>query len=99
MSNLALELIAKEKIEKTGKLDLGNCGLTELPEELFELVWLERLFLSDHRFNFKNDKWIDSKNIDSRNEINYLSTNFYRLVNLKELQINEQNISDFSILS
>ena len=38
--NLALALIEKEKQEKTGFLDLGNCGLTEVPEELRELVWL-----------------------------------------------------------
>lgn len=31
---LALQLIAKEKQERTGKLDLGNCGLTELSYEL-----------------------------------------------------------------
>lgn len=28
-------------------LDLGNCGLTEVPEEVGELVWLEELILSD----------------------------------------------------
>jgi len=28
--NFALVLIEKEKREKTGFLDLGNCGLTEL---------------------------------------------------------------------
>ena len=43
MSELALQLIRKEKEEKTGKLDLGNCGLTDFPEELFDLVWLEEL--------------------------------------------------------
>jgi hypothetical protein len=32
MSKIALERIAKEKIEKMGILDLGNCGLTKLPE-------------------------------------------------------------------
>jgi hypothetical protein len=31
MSKLALELIEKVKLERTGKLDLGNCGLTEVP--------------------------------------------------------------------
>lgn len=36
MSQLALQLIAEEKIQKTGKLNLGNCGLTELPNELFD---------------------------------------------------------------
>jgi|GEM_PF-903788 len=40
MSQSALDLIAKEKIEKTGILDLRNCGLTEIPEEVFELEWL-----------------------------------------------------------
>jgi internalin A len=39
----ALELIKKEKKERTGRLDLGNCGLSELPDELFELTWLEEL--------------------------------------------------------
>ena len=38
MSELALKLIEKEKEERTGKLDLGKCGLKELPDILFELV-------------------------------------------------------------
>ena len=46
MSELALQLIEKEKRERTGYLDLGNCGLSELPEELFELTWLKTLTLS-----------------------------------------------------
>ena len=47
MSQLADQLIEKEKQEKTGRLDLGCCGLTELPDALFELVWLEELNLGD----------------------------------------------------
>ena len=43
MSKLALQLIEKEKQEPTGILDIGNCGLTELPEEVFELTWLKEL--------------------------------------------------------
>lgn len=38
MSELALQLIEKEKLDRTGKLDLGNCGLTYFPKELFELT-------------------------------------------------------------
>jgi len=53
MSQLALELIAKEKKEKTGKLDLGNCGLTELPKELFDCVWLEELIISNEYWDIK----------------------------------------------
>ncbi len=51
MSELALKLIAENKAkhargEDARVLDLGNCGLTEVPEEVGELVWLEELNLS-----------------------------------------------------
>jgi internalin A len=39
MSALALQLIREAKEQHLTRLDLGNCGLTELPDELFELVW------------------------------------------------------------
>jgi internalin A len=42
MSLLAQQLIEREKELRTGYLDLGNCGLTELPD-LSELEWLETL--------------------------------------------------------
>ena len=38
MSELALKLIREAKEARATRLDLGNCGLTELPDELFELV-------------------------------------------------------------
>ena len=43
MSELALKLIKEAKEKRLKRLDLGNCGLTKLPEELFELVWLQNL--------------------------------------------------------
>ncbi len=49
MSELALKLIKEAKEKRLTRLDLGNCGLTELPDELFELVWLENLILSENR--------------------------------------------------
>lgn len=50
MSELALKLIAENKAkhargEDARVLDLGNCGLTEVPEEVFALTWLECLVL------------------------------------------------------
>jgi hypothetical protein len=39
MSALALQRIREAKEQRLTRLDLGNCGLTELPDELFELVW------------------------------------------------------------
>ncbi|KZN49403.1 leucine-rich repeat domain-containing protein [Pseudoalteromonas luteoviolacea] len=41
----ALRRIEQEKQEKTGRLNLNGLGLTALPEELFELVWLKELCL------------------------------------------------------
>ena len=38
MSELALKLIREAKETRATRLDLGNCGLTELPEAVFELV-------------------------------------------------------------
>ena len=43
MSELALKLIAEAKETRSIRLDLGNCGLTELPDALFEWVQLEQL--------------------------------------------------------
>ena len=46
MSELALQLTSENKRTRATYLDLGNCGLTELPKELSELTWLERLTLA-----------------------------------------------------
>ena len=46
MSDLAKQLIAENKRTRAPFLDLGNCGLTELPAEVADLVWLESLSLS-----------------------------------------------------
>jgi len=47
MSELALKLIAKNKKTRATFLDLGNCGLTEVPDEIGDLIWLEGLSFSD----------------------------------------------------
>ena len=83
MSNLALELIAKEKIEKTGILDLGKCGLTELPEELFELVWLEELNITNTRVSLDRKRFINSKNKRGENNFSVIPLAFSKLKNLK----------------
>ena len=73
MSELALRLIEENKKTKAKSLDLGNCGLTEVPEEVGELVWLEELILSNKwtQFNFKTKNWyvLESQNNGKRNYI------------------------------
>jgi len=110
MTDLALQLIAREKKEKTGKLDLGKCGLTELPEELFELVWLEELSLGDSRWDAEYFNLIVSPNNGSYNRLQEnLPDNFKKLKQLKRLYLsriygvgsppNNSRKYDISILS
>ncbi|HMS69676.1 MAG TPA: leucine-rich repeat domain-containing protein [Saprospiraceae bacterium] len=40
-------IIALEKSKKTGMLNLGNCGLTSWPTEVFEMTWLKVLIMND----------------------------------------------------
>lgn len=60
MSELALKLI-RENIEKHRRgedatfLDLGNCGMTEVPEEIGECVWVEELVLSNTWLDYNNN--------------------------------------------
>lgn len=83
MSKLALELIEKEKQERTGVLDLGNCELTELPEELFELVWLERLYLSENIYDWQERQWVLSKNKGKTNQFTKLQKNLSQLTTVR----------------
>ena len=76
MSKLALGLIQKAKETGAKTLDLGNCGLTELPDELFELVDLEELYLC-------NSGWID--NLETNKRINFKSQNKGDKNNIKHL--------------
>ncbi|MEL6941539.1 MAG: hypothetical protein AAFO82_02635, partial [Bacteroidota bacterium] len=109
MSALALTLIQKEKKERTGKLDLGYCGLRELPEELFECTWLEELYLCNAYYDYEKREWIHSKNEgETYNKFSKLPEQIASLTNLKVLYVNGgankygnlviYDISDFSIL-
>jgi len=74
MSELALQLIREAKENRLLQLDLGDCGLTELPKELFELEWLEQLNLGEYYFSLEkgNIGWIESSNSGGFNKINSL---------------------------
>ncbi|MEZ4964706.1 MAG: hypothetical protein R2791_05640 [Saprospiraceae bacterium] len=95
MSDLALQLIAENKKTKDPYLDLGNCGLTELPPELLDCVWLETLILSNEWFEFNIEKqdWHRqiSKNKGPVNKIGTLPPNLSSLNLLKKLNTGGSN--------
>ena len=103
MSELALKLIQEAKASRATRLDLGNCGLTELPEELFELVWLEELILSHRYWQYGFEKeergWISSENKGAANTIKFFNPKIKLLRGLKKISANElKDLSDLSPL-
>jgi len=83
MSELALRLIAENKKTRATFLDLGNCGLTEVPDEIGELVWLEALSFSNDWWD--GEQWHKSRNKAAENNISKLSNRLAQLKQLKRL--------------
>ncbi|MFZ1570210.1 MAG: COR domain-containing protein [Thiolinea sp.] len=99
MSELALKLIREAKEQRLTRLDLGNCGLTELPDELFELVWLEELILAGAWLELERWKVKESSNQGARNQIQALSGQIRCLTKLRQLIATENRIRDLAPLA
>jgi internalin A len=86
MPELALQLIAKEKKEKTGILDLGNCGLEYIPEEVFSMHWLEVLSFVPDYWHPEKKQWVTTTNKGPMNCLAHtaLPEGFKKLAGLKE---------------
>jgi internalin A len=69
MSELAKKLIAENKRTRKIFLDLGRCGLIEIPEEIRELEWLEGLSLADEWHEWNGQRW------DRKESRNWAGTN------------------------
>ena len=95
MSDLAKYLIQDAKINQSICLDLGNCDLVFLPKELFELTWLEVLYLSEEGeyYDFEKEEiiYFKTKNNGKKNRLASLSfpismlSPFKKLPSLKRL--------------
>lgn len=98
MSALALQLIREAKEKRLTKLDLGNCGLTELPNELFELEWLEELNLGGWYYDFSAKEYLRSQNHGAYNSIKYISPDNLNFKSLNTLNLFHNQITDYSFL-
>ncbi len=98
LSNIELEIeqedtsIAINRIKtceqtKETLLDLSNCGLTELPNEIIRLTWLTNLVLGN--------KSAENKNEFNGNELHLLGELKY----LKHLNISSVNLKNLSFLA
>ncbi len=103
MSELALKLIREAREKRLTRLDLGKCGLTEIPEALFELVWLEELNFSywwiEYNSAKKEEIFKKSANSGVRNRIKRLPSQIKRLTELKNLNLSDNRISDITPLA
>ena len=103
MNELALKIIAEnrdahERGEDSAKrVDLGNCGLTEIPPELFELVWLDQLNFG--LWVFVGDEYRKSENNGPVNRINSMPKQFGQLTNLQQLDLSRSQVSDLGPLA
>jgi internalin A len=98
MSELALQLIEQNKQSKEKFLDLNNCGLTALPTELLECIWLEKLNLGN--YSYVTDKHQSRKyNSSVANDFQLLENlDLDHLKNLKTLDLSDTNFSNLYLL-
>ncbi|MBN1608796.1 MAG: hypothetical protein JW940_19370 [Polyangiaceae bacterium] len=101
MSELALRLIAENKRTRARLLDLGNCGLEELPRELEELLWLEELNLASEWYVWTGKRWEHKKsqNTGVANERLSDLAPLAKLARLQTLILRGSSASDLTPLS
>jgi len=90
MTEEVLLRIEKEKKEKTGKLNLFNCRLKEIPQEINQLTWLTQLDLS-------HNQRINIQKLDELNNLNTLDLSYSQITNIQNLEklnnLTELNLS------
>ena len=80
MSEFALQRIREAKEKRLTRLDLNRCGLTALPNELFELTWLKQLDLSNsimlntHKKQLENHPSLENNIIALPDELSALQS-------------------------
>ncbi len=98
MSELALELIAKEKQERTGTLNISFCGLTEIPAEVAEMIWLHTLIIGNPSYIRLTREWVENPNQGKQNSIADL-TLLAQLPNLQQLACSKTQVADLTPLA
>jgi internalin A len=94
---IALARIAAEKSARTGFLDLGMLGLSELPTELFELEHLTGLNLGAF-WRDENEKWHEAESSAGHNQLDGALDRLPHLCRLKSFWLREIKLSNLAPL-
>jgi len=96
-----LQLIAENKRTRATFLDLGNCGLTEVPAEVGELVWLESLSFASSWEEWDGRAWQrnESRNPGDSNERLTDLAPLAGLSALQSLNVSNTQVSDLAPLA
>jgi len=92
------DTIRRAHAEGWTRLDLGEAGLTAIPEEVWELEWLEVLVLGVGYYDHQNHRWAVSANIlwpvGPQNTVAIIPEQIARLSRLRELYLAANKIVD-----
>ena len=94
-------LIADNKRSRAAFLDLGNCGLTAVPSEVGELVWLESLTVADEWSEWDGRDWRvqKSQNTGRKNDGLIDINSVGQLAGLQTLNITGTRVGDLAPLA
>src|SRR5271167_4799612 len=97
----AKKLIAENKRTRDTSLDLGNCGLTEVPAEVGELVWLKSLSFASSWEEWDGHTWTlkQGRNTGDGNERLSDLAPLAGLSALQRLYVNNTQVSDLAPLA
>lgn len=87
MNDLVKQILEDNKKTKNPYLDLGRCGLTEIPKEVFSYNWIETLILSNSYWDYDKLLRSESANKGPKNFIVDIPAAISKLNNLKHLKI------------
>jgi Leucine-rich repeat (LRR) protein/GTPase SAR1 family protein len=94
ISSIAIERIEQEMKSQSGILNLSDCGLTSIPDQVFELEWLTELIITN---DLESNTQKNTKLTSEPNVLVSIPKDIARLKDLKKLRIGAAGTSPWAI--
>lgn len=95
---LAVEIIERELKERTGRLVFSDCGLTEIPLEVFNMDWLTELVVTNgHELSPNRGFKKSTSDFEEPNHLTYIPEQIAQLKGLKRLHLGPSGTSPWTI--